>query len=155
MAVLLATAVAATAASFPASIAWTAWPFRPGYAAATDSDIDWGQGWYALRSWSAGRHPWVAYFGPRGLTTGDIPGARPLLGAAPGQVTGWAAVSVSALNSANRAALSWLRDWCPVAVLDSTILIYHFSRPPGARPSQPQRASPAPVCSGSWSSPHT
>ena len=111
MAVLLATAVAATAASFPASIAWTAWPFRPGYAAATDSDIDWGQGWYALRSWSAGRHPWVAYFGPRGLTTGDIPGARPLLGAAPGQVTGWAAVSVSALNSANRAALSWLRDW--------------------------------------------
>jgi 4-amino-4-deoxy-L-arabinose transferase-like glycosyltransferase len=152
VAVLLAAAVATTAASFPASIAWTAWPFRPGYAAATDSDIDWGQGWYALRSWSAGRHPWVAYFGPRGLSTGDIPGARPLLGAAPGRVTGWAAVSVSALNSANRDALSWLRDWCPVAVLDSTILVYRFSRPPVAGPAQPRPASPAPLCPGAWSS---
>jgi 4-amino-4-deoxy-L-arabinose transferase-like glycosyltransferase len=155
MAILLATAVFTTAASFPASIAWTAWPFRPGYAAATDSDIDWGQGWYALRSWSADRHPWVAYFGPRGLSTGDIPGARPLLGAAPGQVTGWAAVSVTALNSANRDALSWLLDWCPVAVLDGTILVYRFNRPPGARPAQPLPASPAPLCSGPWSSPRS
>ena len=94
----------------------------------------------------------MAYFGPRGLTTGDIPGARPLLGAAPGQVTGWAAVSVSALNSANRSALSWLRDWCPVAVLDRTILIYRFSHPPGASPAGPLRASPAPLCPGPWSS---
>jgi hypothetical protein len=80
---------------------------------------------------------------------------QPLLGAAPGQVTGWAAVSVTALNSANRDALSWLRDWCPVAVLDGTILVYRFNRPPGARPAQPLPASPAPLCSGPWSSPRS
>ena len=84
VAVLLGAALLSTAGSFPRSIAWTTWPFRPGYAAAADSDLDWGQGLYALRSWSAGRHPWVAYFGPRGITAADIPGARPRLGAAPG-----------------------------------------------------------------------
>ena len=69
-----------TAWSFPRSIAWTAWPFRPGYAVATDSDVDWGQGLYALSAWSASQDPWVTYFGPHGITTAAIPGARPLLG---------------------------------------------------------------------------
>ena len=152
VATLLGAAVLTTAASFPRSIAWTAWPFRPGYAVATDSDVDWGQGLYALRAWSASRDPWVAYFGPRGITTAEIPGARPLLGAAPARLDGWVAVSVTALNSANRSSLSWLRAWCPVAILDGTILIYHFSRPPALTPARRPPPRPAPLCPGQWSS---
>jgi 4-amino-4-deoxy-L-arabinose transferase-like glycosyltransferase len=150
--VLLGAAVLSTAGSFPRSVAWTAWPFRPGYAVATDSDVDWGQGFYALRAWSASRDPWVAYFGPRGITTADVPGARPLLGAAPARPDGWVAASVTALNSANRPALSWLRAWCPVAVLDGAILIYHFGRPPALTPARPSPPRPAPLCPGQWSS---
>jgi hypothetical protein len=149
-AVLLVVALVSTAASFPDSIAWTAWPFRPNYAVATDSNVDWGQGLYALRSWSAGRDPWVGYFGPRGITTADIPGARPLLGTAPDRISGWVAVSVSTLNSANRSAVSWLRGWCPVAILAGSILIYHFRQSPSASPAPPAR--PAPLCPGQWSS---
>ena len=84
----LVLALASRAGPLPDSIAWTAWPFRPNYTVATDSNVDWGQGLYALRSWSASRDPWVGYFGPRGITTADIPGARPLLGAPPGHVSG-------------------------------------------------------------------
>ena len=146
--VLLGAAVLSTAGSFPRSIAWTTWPFRPGYAVATVSDVDWGQGFYALRSWSAGKHPWVAYFGPRGITTADIPGARSLLGAAPGRVDGWVAVSVTALNSANRSSLGWLRGWCPVGLLDETILIYRFSQPPAITAARRPPPSPAPLCPG-------
>ena len=152
VAVLLGTAVLGAAGSFPRSIAWTAWPFRPGYAVATDSNVDWGQGLYALRAWSASRDPRVAYFGPRGIITSDIPGARPLLGAAPARLDGWVAASVTALNSANRPALSWLRAWCPVAILAGTILIYHFSHPPASAAADPPPARPAPLCPGRWSS---
>ena len=152
VAVLLGAAVFSTAGSFPRSIAWTAWPFRPGYAMVTDSNVDWGQGLYALRAWSASRDPWVAYFGPRGITTADIPGARPLLGAAPTRVDGWAAVSVTALNSANRSSLSWLRAWCPVGILDATILVYHFSRPPVPTSARRPASRPAALCPGQWSS---
>ena len=149
--VLLVAALVSTAVSFPDTIAWTAWPFRPNYTMVTDSNVDWGQDLYVLRSWSASRDPWVAYFGPRGISTADIPGARPLLGTAPRQVTGWAAVSVTALNSANRSALSWLRGWCPVAVLAGSILIYHFSRSPSAS-SAHASSRPAALCPGQWSS---
>ena len=148
--VLLVLALASTAGSFPDSIAWTAWPFRPNYTVATDSNVDWGQGLYALRSWSASRDPWVGYFGPRGITTADIPGTRSLLGTPPGHVSGWVAVSVTALNSANRPALSWLRAWCPVSVLAGSILIYHFHQSPAASPTPGSR--PAPLCPGQWSS---
>jgi 4-amino-4-deoxy-L-arabinose transferase-like glycosyltransferase len=151
VAVLLGTAVLSTATSFPQSLAWTAWPFRPGYAVATDSDVDWGQGLYALRAWSAGRDPWVAYFGPRGIAASGLPGARPLLGAGPARVDGWVAASVTALNSANRPALSWLRAWCPVAILDGTILVYHFRQPPAAAVTGPAPARPAALCPGQWS----
>jgi len=151
-AVLAGAAIASVAASFPASIAWTAWPFRPGYTAVTDSSLDWGQSLYALHTWSAGRDPWVAYFGPRGITTADIPGARSLVDAGPAPVVGWVAVSATALNSANRASLGWLRAWCPVGILEGTILVYHFSRPPvpTSDPRPPPR--PAPLCPGQWSS---
>ncbi len=152
VAVLLGLALVATAGSYPGSIAWTAWPFRPGYALVTDSDVDWGQGFYALRSWSVGRDPWVAYFGPRGITIADFPSARSLLGTAPAHVDGWVAASVTAINSANRSSLAWLRAWCPVAILDGTILIYHFSAPPVRTPALRPPPSPAPLCQGQWSS---
>ena len=151
LALLLALAALTTAGSFPGSLAWTAWPFRPAYAVVTDSNVDWGQGLYSLSSWSAGHRPWVAYFGPRGIGTAAIPGARPLLGTPSAQVSGWVAVSVTALNSADRPSLAWLRGWCPVRVLAGTILVYHFSRPP--IPSQrPAPSRPAQLCPGTWSS---
>jgi hypothetical protein len=145
---LLAVAAVTTAVSFPGSLSWTAPPFRPGYAVATDSNVDWGQGLYALRAWSVGRRPWVAYFGPRGISADAIPGARRLLGAAPARVSGWAAVSATALTSADRSRLAWIRGYCPVGVLDGSILIYHFSRPPAPAPTA--GAPPAP-CPGRWS----
>jgi hypothetical protein len=148
--VLLASATLTTAGSFPRSLAWTAWPFRPAYAMVTDSNVDWGQGLYALRSWSAGRHPWVAYFGPRGLGTAAAPGARPLLGAAPALVSGWVAVSATALTSADRPALAWLRSYCPVGILAGSILVYDFRRPPTTTRPAPSR--PAGLCPGRWSS---
>jgi dolichyl-phosphate-mannose-protein mannosyltransferase len=153
VAVLLGAAALSTAASSPGSLAWTAWPLRPGYAMATDSNVDWGQGLYALQSWSASRDPWVAYFGPRGITTADIPGARSLLGADPSRVAGWVAVSVTALNSANRSSLAWLRGWCPVGILDETILLYHFSRPPAVTAARQLPQEPSALCPGQWSSP--
>jgi len=153
VAVPLGAAVLATSLSFPGSLAWTAWPFRPGYQMVTDSNVDWGQGLYVLRSWSATRDPWVAYFGPRGITTDDIPGARPLLGADPARLAGWVAVSVTALNSANRSSLAWLRAWCPVGILDGTILLYHFSQPPTVTPARRLPPGPAAMCPGRWSSP--
>jgi hypothetical protein len=59
---------------------------------------------------------------------------------------------VTALNSANRASLSWLRAWCPVGILDGTILIYRFSRPPVVTPAPRPPSRPAALCPGQWSS---
>jgi hypothetical protein len=73
-------------------------------------------------------------------------------GAAPARLGGWVAASVTALNSANRFSLSWLRAWCPVAILDGTILIYHFSRPPVPISARRPPPRPAPLCPGQWSS---
>ena len=138
--VLLAAAALATGTSFPDSLSWTAPGFRPGYANATDSNVDWGQGLYALTSWAAGRRAWVAYFGPRGLAPDPVPGSRPLLGVPPERVTGWVAVSATALTSADRDRLAWLRGYCPVRVLDGSVLVYRFRRPPvPARPPGARR----------------
>jgi hypothetical protein len=145
---LLAAAAVTTAASFPGSLSWTAPPFRPGYAVATDSNVDWGQGLYALRAWAAGRRPWVSYFGPRGLAPDPVPGGRPLLGTPPGRVSGWVAVSATALTSADRSQLAWLRGYCPVRVLDGSVLIYRFRRPPVPAPAAGRPPAP---CRGQWS----
>jgi 4-amino-4-deoxy-L-arabinose transferase-like glycosyltransferase len=146
-------ALIATVVSFPQSLSWTTWPFRPAYTAVTDSNVDWGQGLYALRAWSAAHHPYVLYFGPRGVDPGAIPGARSLPADPASRVTGWVAVSVTALNSSDRADLSWLRPWCPVRVLDGSILIYRFRAPPGGLTgSGSGPAVSPPVCSGTWSS---
>ncbi|MGA2825980.1 MAG: glycosyltransferase family 39 protein [Streptosporangiaceae bacterium] len=148
---LLAVALLATAWSFPRSLAWTTRPFRPAYTAVTDSNVDWGQALYALSAWSASHHPWVLYFGPRGITAAAIPGARPWPGTAPAGISGWAAVSVTALNSSNRSSLGWLRRWCPVGLLDDSILLYHFRQSPAASP-EATPAQPPPLCPGTWSS---
>jgi hypothetical protein len=151
--VLLAAAAGTTAASFPGSLSWTAPPFRPGYAVATDSNVDWGQGLYALRSWAAGRRPWVGYFGARGLAPDPVPGGRALLGTPPGRVSGWVAVSATALTSADRPQLAWLRGYCPVRVLDGSILVYRLRRPPDPAPAagRPAGGRPPAVCPGPWS----
>ena len=145
---LLAVAAVTTATSFPDSLSWTAPGFRPGYANATDSNIDWGQGLYALSSWARGRRVWVAYFGPRGLTPDPIPGSQSLLGAPASRVSGWVAVSTTALNSSNETQLEWLRGYCPVRVLAGSILIYRFRKPPAPAPTT---GRPPPPCRGGWS----
>jgi hypothetical protein len=146
--VVLALAAAITVISFPHSIAYTAAPFRPAYRVATDSNVDWGQDFNLLATWSKGRHPYVAYFGPRGVTPGDIAGARSLVGVAPGRISGWVAASASDLTSADRSSLAWLRAYCPVGTLGGSILLYHFSKPPRSGPSP---AAPAPLCRGTVS----
>jgi len=145
---LLTAAAVTTASSFPQSLSWTAPPFRPGYAVATDSNVDWGQGLYALRSWAAGRHAWIDYFGPRGLAPDPVPGSRRLLGRPPEQVSGWVAVSATAITSADRSKLGWLRSYCPVQVLDGSILVYRFQQPPAP---QSVASRPPPPCPGQWS----
>ena len=149
---LLALAILATAWSFPRSLAWTTRPFRPAYTAVTDSNVDWGQGLYALSAWSARHHPLIMYFGPDGITTAAIPGARSWPATAPAGISGWVAVSVTALNSHSRSSLAWLRRWCPVGVLDDSILLYHFRRPPPPASPQAAPAQPPPQCPGTWSS---
>ena len=146
--VLLAAAAAITAATFPNSIAYTAAPFRPGYRVATDSNVDWGQDFSLLATWSRGRHPYVAYFGPRGITSADIAGSRPLVGVAPARISGWVAASASDLTSTDRDSLSWLRAYCPVGTLGGSILLYHFTVAPTAGAGPP---APAPLCAGAVS----
>ena len=60
---------------------------------------------------------------------------------------------VTALNSANRSSLAWLRGWCPVGILDETILLYHFSQPPATTPARQLPPEPAALCPGQWSYP--
>ncbi len=127
---VLVVALITTGASNPHSIVWTAPPFRPGYRVASDSNVDWGQDFYRLVDWSAGRHPYVAYFGPRGLGPADVPGARALLATPPARIRGWVAASATLLTSTNRAQLSWLRAYCPLTTIGGSILIYRFDTPP-------------------------
>jgi 4-amino-4-deoxy-L-arabinose transferase-like glycosyltransferase len=133
-----------TALSAPNSLAWVTPPFGPAYRVVTNSDVDWGQGFYRLQAWSAGKHPWVAYFGPRGLGADSIPNTRRLLGTAPDRIDGWVAVSATDLTSSERKPLAWLRSYCPVGDLGGSILLYYFARPPSAAPGPTE---PAGYCS--------
>jgi hypothetical protein len=134
-----------TAFSYPDSLAWTAAPFTPSYRVATDSNVDWGQNFGLLTTWSRGRHPYVAYFGPRGVTLADVAGARPLLGVDPRRISGWVAASATDLTSAERGPLAWLRGYCPVRTLGGSILVYYFATPPTTVPGP---TTPAAVCNG-------
>lgn len=137
-----------TAFSYPNSIAWTAPPFTPGYRVATDSNVDWGQDFDLLTAWSQEHHPYVAYFGPRGITVANVPDARPLLGVAPRHITGWVAASATELTSAAPTALAWLRRYCPVGTLGGSIVLYYFKTPPT---SMSGPTMPAAMCAGSVS----
>jgi 4-amino-4-deoxy-L-arabinose transferase-like glycosyltransferase len=141
---VVATAAVATVLSAPNSLTWVTPPFGPAYRVVTNSDVDWGQGLYRLQGWSRRTHPWVAYFGPRGLGVGDVPDARPLLGTVPARIRGWAAVSATDLTSANAGSLAWLRGYCSVGELGNSIVLYRFDRPPSdvPGPTEPEGRCP-------------
>ena len=135
-AVVLAAAAAVTVLSFPAldrlhgpavPARATGWPPTPTWTGVRTSAF-----W---RTWSRGRHPYVAYFGPRGITDADIPGSRPLVGVAPARISGWVAASASDLTE-RRSELT--RAGCgptvPVGTLGGSILLYHFTTPPTSGP---------------------
>jgi 4-amino-4-deoxy-L-arabinose transferase-like glycosyltransferase len=143
LAVLLVVSAVLTVGSNPHSIAWTMPPFRPGYRVASNSDVDWGQDFYRLLDWSRGKHPAVDYFGPRGITAADIPGATSLVATRTTQLTGWAAVSATKLTTDDHVRLSWLRAYCPLDTIGGSILLYRFEHPPDTTRG-PDR--PAPLC---------
>ena len=146
VAVVLAGGLVAALAT-PA-LSWTDPLLGPGYQVATDSNLDWGQSYPALQKWSEGRRPWVAFFGSAGLGVDTLPGARDLA-RAPEHLTGWVAVSASNLTAYQRDELSWLRAYCPVDVLDASILVYHFTKPADRSLHGPDR--PAGRCEGTTS----
>jgi hypothetical protein len=147
--VLAALLLVAQLASFwdavPHSLAWTAPPFRPGYAVAAESSLDWGQENRALVEWMDGRTVFVAPFGGSLEAVHKAPGYRQLLGTAPGDLRGLAAASVTELTTYQREQLSWLRAYCHVGTIGGSILLYRFEQPPTPEPG-PSR--PAGRCSG-------
>lgn len=149
---LVVSSVAETVRSTPHSLSWVNPMFGPSYQAVSNSSGDWGQDFYVLQRWAAGKAPLVA-FPSLWVTRADLPGARPLLirgtlgpvSVPAGTIRGWVAVSATALTSDDPEALSWLRAYCPVRVLAGTILIYRFVTPPSPRPGPPR---PTGRCSG-------
>jgi hypothetical protein len=133
-------------ASFPNSLAWTSPAFAAPYRVATNSSVDWGQDLFQLQRWSRTHHPFVAYFGPRGITVADIPDARSLFAVPPSRVTGWVAASATDLTTGD--GLAWLRAYCPVGTLGETILLYHFAQAPSGRAGPTE---PAALCRGTTS----
>ena len=132
------------------ALAWTDPLLGPGYRTATDSNLDWGESYNALAAWTAEHPAAVVYFGPSGLGPATLPGAH-ALPAPPSPVTGWVAVSASRLTAYRRADLAWLRAYCPVGVLDGSVLVYRFASPPDRSLVGPDR--PAAECVGSVSRP--
>jgi hypothetical protein len=146
--VALAVAGGLAASLVTPSLASTNPLLGPGYRVATDSNLDWGQSYPALRRWSPSHHPWVAYFGAPGLGVDTLPGARDLADA-PADLTGWVAVSASLLTAYDRDELGWLRAYCPVAVIARTVLVYRFTTPPER--ARPGPEAPRGPCAGSTS----
>jgi hypothetical protein len=144
-ALLLVAQLASFWDSVPHSLAWTAPPFRPGYAVAAESSLDWGQDNRALIEWMDGRTVFVAPFGGSLEAVHKTPGYRELVTTAPGDVRGLAAASVTALTTYQREQLSWLRAYCHVGTIGGSILLYRFEHPPTLEPG-PSR--PAGRCSG-------
>lgn len=128
------------ATSAGSALAWTTPPLHPAYRSMADSSFDWGQDWYRLRQWTVDHDAWVAYFGSPGL--GDILPAKNLLSVKPEDVEGWVAVSASYLNDYRAVTFSWLRAYCPVGSIGSTVLIYRFQGPPSSAPGPDTPAGP-------------
>jgi hypothetical protein len=115
--------------AFPHSLAWTAPPFHPSYRVIGDTN-DWGQDYYRLQDWAAGKNAHVAYFGALG-TAPPIPGTRPLAGAPASELPGWVAVSAAYLtHQAFMKQTDWLRSYCPVGTIGDSILLYRFKEAP-------------------------
>src|SRR5665213_1611702 len=148
--VLCALEVLALATAGGSALAWTAPPMHPGYRSIADSSFDWGQDWYQLDHWAADHDAWVAYFGAPGLS--ELIPAKNLIAVRPENVEGWVAVSASYLNDYRASALSWLRAYCPVGSIGSTVLLYRFHGPPDASPGP---ATPAGPCWGAKASRRT
>ena len=129
---LVVTQLAAFAAAYPHSIAWTPPPFQPAYRYATDSNVDYGQDNDRVRDWAAGRAPLVDLLLPRGYD--PPPGSRPLLDVPTAEVRGWVAVSPTRLATVDRDVLSWLRAYCPVGTIGGSVLVYRFDAPVDPRP---------------------
>jgi hypothetical protein len=144
-AVAAAVAVVMLASSLPHSLAYTSPPFVPAYRVATDSNVDWGQDLRLLQEWAPGKDPYVAWFGPRGTSYADVPGARSLDATSVADVHGWVAVSATRLTSAAPDQLAWLRAYCPVGTLGGSVLLYLFDQPPSAEPGP---TAPARPCDG-------
>jgi hypothetical protein len=146
----IAVGVGALACTAAPALAWTNPLLGPGYRQASDSNLDWGEAFPALARWSPSHHPWVEIFPSPGLSNADVPGARDLSGAPPtAEVTGWVAVSASMLTVYDRADLAWLRAYCPVHVLDGSVLVYRFATPPVRHGPAPE--TPARPCAGTTS----
>lgn len=111
------------------ALSWTPPGLGPGYRLMADSNLDWGQAYPELQRWNAMHPAWVEYFGPPGVDLRGLPHARDLRTART-PITGWVAVSASALTVYSRHRLAWLRAYCPVDVLDRSILVFRFDRPP-------------------------
>ncbi len=143
---LLATQLAALAVAYPHSIAWTPPPFQPAYRYATDSNVDYGQDNGRVNDWAAGRAPLVDLLLPRGV---DPPqGSRPLVGVPTADVHGWVAVSPTKLATSDRDPLAWLRAYCPVGTIGSSVLLYRFDAPVDPRPGP---TMPVGLCPGTAS----
>lgn len=135
-AVQLATAVVA----FPASLAWTPPPFRPGYRWVSGGNLDLDQDRGRLLRWAAGRPLRLALVTSRGV---DRPaGMQPLVGVEPSSIRGWVAADATSLTIFRSRELAWLRAYCPVRTIGGTILVYRFDRPPSASPGPDAPARP-------------
>lgn len=130
----------------PHSLAWTAPPFQPGYRFIGDTS-DWGQDFYRLQHWAAGKRALVGYFGPP-LFPSD---ARSLFGTDPQEIRGWVAVSTAYFTYQSLTVpdeVSWLRAYCPVGTIGGSILVYRFQDPPNTAKGPKVAARP---CRGPYS----
>lgn len=153
VAALATVALAGLLAAAGPSIAWTPPGLGDGYRLIGDSGLDWGQSYPALVRWGRTHPAYVDYFGPAGSTVAGVPNATSLRHA-PDDLTGWVAASASLVTVYSHDRLAWLRGYCPVGVLDRTILVYRFRSPPdrGLSSAQVPDVPPAP-CDGGWSRP--
>lgn len=139
--------LASFVSAHPTSLAWTPPPFTDGYRFLSDSSIDLGQGTDALRERHR-RHPLtaVSVLQPRGVA--NVGGLPRIEDVDPSRLTGEVAVGATELTVFAHEELSWLRAYCPVEVVEGSILVYRFERPPDVSPGP---TMPRPPCDRPWS----
>ena len=65
-----------------------------------------------------------------------------MLAARPQDITGWVAVSASYLTDYRAGPLSWLRAYCPIDSIGSTVLVYRFVGPANGAPGPDTPVAP-------------